>query len=1786
MPPKQAQKTASTHPFYIRHLNANSKTNHIYVFQGKVPPPPDPTTDTPESITHFCDEYIHWDDNIEQIRNKIIRQIQPQIEKPHEIYLFARIKENVDTLAIYQAITKQRDSIDIPITQTQMHQLLLNIGIDAQIPRKQSYTYEEILSYKTPDGKFPFSEQEFIMPIPLGRELYDRTGKQVRDYLFAANPYKYAHRTEIGSNIWVDRSVNSLLLSYSSLVGNTIYMCTPDMPANIMQHYFPVAPSIQKPLRGFSALENSVDFLYELTYTGVKTVSPANILEWTVKIKSPYQSLLPLDTVFANLYTSKMIPFIQYSPGRTRESVIRVRSIFKTFQGESVPTLEMNLLDKILEDTSKKYDAISMYLPPAEDAEIPVSAYLILNKNGDVSFRMNVADKQKPIRATTMEDFIVNTCNPLLEVLNNSLQPIGFSYPDLKKPMPTYVSVTDIRFSTSYTSGKGAITGISTGKFAHVFHNLFDLKTGRGQSVPVIQNDDVFYFSRGGGENTRQALLEYHKYQCGDSITCLAELYKHYVVDHDKVQGRKVLIKPVTALIRSEGGGVFTWYISNVTSLVMMDVIYNYLTALFHCFRGEVSETDEIYNRYFPLGSLKWTVDAIETPDIVLRAAAKMDEEGEDEEEEEEEEEEDELEEDLVSPPPPPDSESVISEPPPVFSDEENEEDIFDGGAETKTNDEINKQTYDTLYAQYNHKNVVKMKQTNGVFNHRRRKLDKDLFYTNDGTARFTSTCQASDERQPVPITDAEYELNRSYFNEDNVIQYGTNGMHYVCPPHYCLPKNMPMTDEDVKQGKCMELNDPKTGKRLPDKTFSDDILPPDAFVYTFKKRIGRQGFYPGVIWEDDKDKSDPKTSSVCCFTLDRAKNKKLPVAAKTVKKAEGEQQQQQPQSRYGPNKDLSKMKTEDFAQLPLNVQLFFQMYEYENKNILDEVNDEERLKTIALKPQLIRYRVENGSFFGCIAEVAAYLSTKPGTRGIETKPVQEFIKELTSKITLDDYIQYDNGALVSLFRPKQMYELDSLDEYSKTQFYQTFLNKDGELEHEDFLEDTVRSFIAFKEYLLANPDMDHTYLWDIAVKNPMYPANQAINLVILDAKHDSITNKVDIICPTNSRHGIFRSELPTLILLRMGENQYEPIYQMEKTARSLPIFVRLFDIQSPNIYIQRALSIVTKISRDLCRPASAITKTTFKTSLPATNVYSQLVKTKLFSSIQRQIQNYRQQTIGLLIEVNTGNSEPKPIFVPCFPSPAIYPGKIPITRMDADIIEGVSMWSDYKTSVDVLKQIADETDIPCRPFIVSIHREELGSYVVGFFTETNQFVKVSPPLPEEQLGDLPDGMRAKVSTVVNAPDSDYINTDVVLATSGNKRDTERLSLIQEKIIDRDYFALFRKLVRDKFTSDKRAEMTRQIASDDIYPQKLQKVKTALIALCDQSVSFQETASEIWAICASNPSDPKCKVMVVEGKIVVPTRKGESKTTRDRYYTRIADELVRYGHMRQIMLLPQTRLVPREEDIRFTPGTNETVTTAKELKTQVEARIDFYKRTGSNLGNVQDIDYEHALPRGPTTKFMRNVNLAEQQKILLDKVVEVKSTDLMQRAKDLISSCAGMGECGPFTAIEMIGNERTGYWKSRFMTGSVEISAGSHKNNIMTLILYQLTGKTRVIRMDGIKTLLGEYMTKEDADKYPLKKTALKQPETLTEQDLYIFAQKYKVPLCLFTTHGFQRTETETNKLVRLYKKDDDPTTEYYFLRTLSDNKSAEGAGRSYLNMLFPPQPIPSDVEIVDVPVI
>ena len=78
-------------------------------------------------------------------------------------------------------------------------------------------------------------------------------------------------------------------------------------------------------------------------------------------------------------------------------------------------------------------------------------------------------------------------------------------------------------------------------------------------------------------------------------------------------------------------------------------------------------------------------------------------------------------------------------------------------------------------------------------------------------------------------ITVLDSETGKVY-QDDDAIKYGSSKdkeYWYTCPRYWCLLNSMPLTEEDVKAGKC-------GGKVIP---FGAKKVPKDAYIYEFKGR-------------------------------------------------------------------------------------------------------------------------------------------------------------------------------------------------------------------------------------------------------------------------------------------------------------------------------------------------------------------------------------------------------------------------------------------------------------------------------------------------------------------------------------------------------------------------------------------------------------------------------------------------------------------------------------------------------------------------------------------------------------------------------------------------------------------------------------------------------------------------------------------------------------------------------------------------------------------------------------
>ena len=152
---------------------------------------------------------------------------------------------------------------------------------------------------------------------------------------------------------------------------------------------------------------------------------------------------------------------------------------------------------------------------------------------------------------------------------------------------------------------------------------------------------------------------------------------------------------------------------------------------------------------------------------------------------------------------------------------------------------------------------------------------------------------------------------------------------------------------------------------------------------------------------------------------------------------------------------------------------------------------------------------------------------------------INQMKEKIIKKISLEIFITLQNGNLVDIFEPKDLksVNLDSVN-IDSIKHLTTSENNARKI---------VGSYTNFLNYLASDKEeIDYKYLWDFFTTPNMF-CETGLNLIILNAPDDDITNKIQLICPTNVyTNEIFSINKPT-ILVYSNNNYYEPIIRYKK---------------------------------------------------------------------------------------------------------------------------------------------------------------------------------------------------------------------------------------------------------------------------------------------------------------------------------------------------------------------------------------------------------------------------------------------------------------------------------------------------------------------------------------------------------------------------------------------------------------------------------------------------------------
>ena len=739
------------------------------------------------------------------------------------------------------------------------------------------------------------------------------------------------------------------------------------------------------------------------------------------------------------------------------------------------------------------------------------------------------------------------------------------------------------------------------------------------------------------------------------------------------------------------------------------------------------------------------------------------------------------------------------------------------------------------------------------------------------------------------------------------------------------LKDNTSLTEEEVKAGVC-------GGQVIP---FGDKTVPKGSYIYEFSTPEGTRAHadhfdsegnyrpaYPGFT----KDGTHPDNLCIpCCF-----KNWNAPSQVKrrevcdmsnfgmdeTSSEALGETSGEvsgKPEEGTdgGPPKPppLKRMASEgdDYVKaptkfpldqnrwgfLPMPIQVFFNI---NNKDCLVSGSSRHIKPNI---PCILRKGVENDkkqSFIGCLADLyVEYEDTE--MKLIPT--IAEMKQILVDSLQVSKFITYQNGSLVTTFTDRSM-EVDT-DKYASSPIFKNIKRENLDA----YYHKIVSAFENFKKYLLdPDSDLDYTYLWDIvSAPNPkLFP--KGLNLVVLNIPDDDLTNNVEFVCPTNHYSStMYDSRKGTFILIKQYE-YFEPIYSYTDMGKTIVAKKLFYEKQSTtNNNIKKMLFAIKNTVLKSCAPLKSLpNEYKFKENINLDRLVG--ILGEIGYKLDRQVVNFSGKVIGMSVENESGDSG----FIPCYPS--VLADEIDFTYIDDD-----SLWKNYADTVNFLNTTHELSrgKIPCKPVIKTIE----DALVVGVLTETNQFVQLEQPEENISKDDL-----------IEQDDLNYVQaeTDILNAYSEKGIDEERIRYVKRIKLETNFYNVFRNTIRILLNNPEFVSLRQDIESlvespYTMYYDKLLGVNKILREMAKDQIDFVEYSDDMISKvenvtscfknteeqCGSKPfcitsADMSCKLVIPINNLIT------EKNNENVYFTRMADEIIRYGRIRLFLFKPQAYL--------------------------------------------------------------------------------------------------------------------------------------------------------------------------------------------------------------------------------------------------------------------------------------
>jgi hypothetical protein len=1287
-----------------------------------------------------------------------------------------------------------------------------------------------------------------------------------------------------------------------------------------------------------------------------------------IVLKPKNEIKIPLDIIFKLIHATELSPFIKYNISARQENIYRLYTDKITKDGEKIPYLQKSTIFKLMKNVGKT-KSVSVFI----DYKMENSCSFIceFEENGDITMIADFIDIVPIVNDfEKINQVFLQASNPILEVIQTFFQQNGYKISkfngllddnvDVKEII--YKSVLNIKSELRLDDFKSCINSVFT--LIDENESGMQLRFKRVKNFNKLDSQQIYVIDQNKkGVPVKEivdGLVENFELSESDARQYISNIINELQVERGvKKRDIEIKVNPgfETNILIDRIKSELTIVVSNIDNILYLNTIPIYIDTLLRL-GIDVTTTNYPPERIAELCSNVNVEDTIFKDDIIAVS--------EEDAEHQQTPDINELDKTVAYEPllanleneddTKPKLKSVFD----IFNNDDDDKSSSDneqnGGVDSEPDvkdsavvlepDKKDPETSD-IVAEGPKKKAVPTKLNNidgtslthpYIFQKRMEERAASIFVTlqDDKFNSYSRMCPSNVRRQPVIINKTELDkINENYpgyLNEENgdILNYKSNAenkenqedFYYVCPRYWCLLTDTMISDADVAAGKCGEII-PRDAKKIE----------PGQYVYEFShpsEHIGTDGeyikHYPGFHKDSTKDgKCIP-----CCYknwNTPKQISKRKSCQNETTENEDLDDMSLKPEpvdDQYIKSAEKFPLAPGRWGHLPPSIQSFFHDVGAECK-----ISKLSKSKTSCLLRHGIEYN-EKKSFVSCIADALFYaehdetgeILAIPETMKTKKSKQVTMIEIILNSINIDSFITFQNATLIENFAEEINYLDDDIEQifesipqkYKESRLYKK--SKHNLFDKKLFMK-VVNAFENFNKFLLdENEIVNYTYLWDIICSpNPLLFKN-GINLVILSIPENDGTNNVDFICPSNHYSNTnFDTRKRTLFIIER-DNIFEPVYEYKDIETKILVNKTFseYDRQLSKNLRSLFMKIIKPIIKKNCSPQKSTNAYHFNKPILLESLIKQLNAREYI--INKQILNLRGKVVGIISTDNKGIQG----FLPC------YPSAISSTYdYDYDYITNDSIWNSYNQTLSFLnrwfkvkktnksnKPINESnklnTCLPSDPFCKVLE----DNMIVGFLTNTNQFIQILTPHPNIVNDNL---------NVIN--NNNYLIADII-QTSSNKMDTSRVEYTNKIKFEYNFYNAFRNTIRiflnEYANIIQNNEIQSIIATQMTYNNKLTSIASKLMEISKNLIDFADnidystfkeiTTCSVYTEDKCNEKNPFCLYKGNNCTLVIPRlnliTKEDNKTI---YFTRLADELIRYNHIKSFVFQKNNYLI-------------------------------------------------------------------------------------------------------------------------------------------------------------------------------------------------------------------------------------------------------------------------------------